>query len=402
MDQQPDPTDPPPLTNQVSDSRLPLGKLAASLGMVLVVAVFDYLTGIEISVTLLYLVPICWCAWFAGRGAGVFVAVVSAGAWLGAEWLERWSIIQPWVVFWNTLMMGGIFVVVAILLATLKATQANLEATVARRTTKLVGEVTVRRRAEGKLRLANTELQRTQMQLIEAAKMEAVGRMAAGVAHEVKNPLMTLGMGVDYFLQRPISDADDASLLHDMKHAVLRGTKIINLMLDFSKPRPLQPSPEDLNAIVENALGLVRHQLLKHRIEVVRQLQAGLPMLPLDHTHMEHVLVNLFTNAAHAMSDGGTLTVRSSLQAATDASIALDPQIILEVEDTGPGIPQEQLPNIFEPFHTTKPPGQGTGLGLAIVHRIIQIHGGSVTLGNRPEGGARATLTFNLQPKPHP
>ena len=117
---------------------------------------------------------------------------------------------------------------------------------------------------------------------------------------------------------------------------------------------------------------------------------------------MEHVLVNLFTNAAHAMSDGGTLTVRSSLQAATDASIALDPQIILEVEDTGPGIPQEQLPNIFEPFHTTKPPGQGTGLGLAIVHRIIQIHGGSVTLGNRPEGGARATLTFNLQPKPHP
>ena len=379
-----------------------LATVAVSLGMVLAVAVVDYLTGLEISVTLLYLVPVCWSAWYAGRGAGLFVVAVSAIAWLGAVLLESGLVVNPLVLVWNTLTLGGIFAVVAMLLATLEHTQTNLEATVAKRSAKLREEVIERRRAEDQLRQVNAELQQTQMQLIEAAKMETVGRMAAGVAHEVKNPLMILGMGVDYFLQRQTMNEAEASLLQDMKDAVHRATNIINLMLDFSKPRPLHLVPEDLNTIVENSLELVKHQLLKQGIEVVRLLQEDLPELPLDRTRLEHVFVNLFTNAAQAMPDGGTLTVRSALQTASGAGNEPGPRVILEVEDTGSGIRPEHLPKIFEAFYTTKHPGQGTGLGLAIVRRILQIHGAGIALGNRPEGGARATVTFNLTHTPPP
>ncbi|HEX5855717.1 MAG TPA: ATP-binding protein [Thermoanaerobaculia bacterium] len=371
-----------------------LGVVAVSLGMVLFVAFVDYVTGSDVSVSLLYLVPICHAAWSSGRRAGLAVAVASAAAWMGVILLAAPSVLHSLVLVWNAMMMAGIFAVVAVLLAGLERAHASLEATLWRRTASLRHEVEERRRAEHELREANAELQRTQMRLIDAAKMETVGRFAAGVAHEVKNPLMTLGMGADYFLQRRPSNAAEATLGKDMKDAVQRAGNIINLMLDFSTPRPLVLSREDLNGVVENSLALVRHQLASQRISVVRQMQPGLLPLSLDRTRMEHVLVNLFTNAAQAMPNGGTLTVRT---ASTGGSGADAPrQVVLDVEDTGPGLPEEHQSKVFEPFFTTKPPGQGTGLGLAIVHRIVQIHGGSVSLANRPEGGARATLRFHV------
>lgn len=374
----------------------------ASLALVLGIGVADYMTGLDVSVTLLYLGPVGFSAWCAGRGLGVFVAGTSAVIWLGADLLGRGSIGQPLVPIWNTLMLAGIFAVVAVLLAALKRTNENLETTVWQRTEKLREEIAERRRAEEQLRQANSELQRTQMQLIEAAKMEMVGRMAAGVAHEVKNPLMTLSMGADYFLQRKPASDDEAALLQDMKEAVRRASNIINMMLDFSKPRPLQLADEDLKVIIENSLNLVRHQLLQQRVSVVREFQTGLPPVPLDRPRMEHVFVNLITNAVQAMAGGGTLTVRTAFHEASATPPGKPPQITVDIEDTGPGIPGEHLAKVFEPFYTTKAPGQGTGLGLAIVRKIVQIHDGTVTLGNRPEGGARATLTFNLKPKEQP
>ena len=213
---------------------------------------------------------------------------------------------------------------------------------------------------------------------------------------------MTLSMGADYFLQRQPANEDEAALLQDMKAAVHRASNIINLMLDFSKPRPLQLADENLNVIIENSLNLMRHQLLQQRVNVVRQLQPDLPFAPLDRTRMEHVFLNLITNAAQAMADGGTLTIRTAFHEAAATAPGEPPQIKVNIEDTGPGIPAEQVSKVFEPFFTTKPPGQGTGLGLAIVRKILQIHGGTVTLGNRPVGGACATLTFNLKPKEQP
>jgi signal transduction histidine kinase len=386
---------------QFLNRRSRFGVAAGSLVLVAVFGWIDFVAGIEVSVMLLYLVPVGLSAWFGGRGMGMFIAAASAVAWLGADLLERGVPGQPWVPVWNTLMVAGTFAAVAATLAALKRTNENLESTVTQRMAELWTEIAERRRAEEQLRRANAELQRTHMQLIEAAKMETVGRMAAGVAHEVKNPLMTLGMGADYFLQRKPATDDEAALLQDMKEAVRRASNIINLMLDFSKPHPLQLAAEDLNLIIEDSLKLMQHQLLQQRVDVVRQLQADLPPVPLDRTRMEHVLVNLMTNAAQAMPEGGTLTLRTASHG--ELAPAGEPQqITVDIEDTGPGIPAEHLSNVFEPFFTTKPPGQGTGLGLAIVHKLVQIHRGTVTLGNRPEGGARATLTFTPEAKEQP
>ncbi len=391
-----------------------------NLGLVILVGVVDYATGLEVSVSLFYLIPVCLNTWFAGRAGGVLVSCASAVVWLVAAALERPLVEHPLVPLWNTFMLGATFVVVVFLLAALKRKNETLEATVLERTATLRSEITERNRGEEHLKQANTELrvargdlqrslaelqhshaelQSTQLQLLEAAKSESIGRLAAGVAHEVKNPLMTLSLGTDYFLSRGVANSEEAVMLQDMKEAVRRGSNIINLLLDFAKPRPVQFHSQDLNGLMETSLSLVRHQLVKHRVTVTRQLQSQLPPVPLDRNRIEHVLVNLFVNAAHAMPDGGTLTVRTSAHPAPTDLGGETGFATVEIEDTGHGIPPQHLTKVFEPFFTTKPPGQGSGLGLAIVQKIMRIHGGSITLANQAGGGAKATLTFNLQPK---
>jgi signal transduction histidine kinase len=224
--------------------------------------------------------------------------------------------------------------------------------------------------------------------------MESVARLAAGVAHEVKNPLMTLSLGADYFLSRKTENPDEAQLAQDMKEAVYRASNVINILLDYSRPGPLQRGTEDIHEVIEKSLTLVRYQLNKQHVTVVREFDTTLPPQLLDRTRIEQVFVNLFLNAAQAMPAGGTLMVRTlAAPLASDSDTAAG--AVVEVDDTGHGIRPENAPKLFEPFFTTKPPGQGTGLGLAIVRRIMEIHGGSIRLSNRKEGGARATLQFN-------
>jgi signal transduction histidine kinase len=392
---------------------------ACGLGLALGVGVVDYLTGFEVSVILLYLMPVGLASWFAGRAQGVFIACISTGIWLAAELLARAQVGYTLVSFWNAFTLIVSLLVGVFLTTALKEAHEHLEATVAQRTAALRKEVAERRHAEEEVRKANTdlsasheqlvsalsalrathvELQHTQLQLIEAAKMESVGRLAAGVAHEVKNPLMTLSMGADYFQQLGPRNADEAALLNDMKEAVERAGRIINDLLDYARPRPLQLASEDLNAVIEDALKLVRSLCVTRRIQVVRELRPELPLVPVDRNKITQVFVNLFTNAIDAMREGGTLTVRTS------APVAANPPgeagaVTVQVEDTGLGIRPEQLDKVFDPFFTTKPPGKGTGLGLAIVRKVIEFHEGSIHLANRPEGGARATIRFKTQPK---
>jgi C4-dicarboxylate-specific signal transduction histidine kinase len=376
------------------------------LGLVLAIGWLDYLTGVELSVSLLYLVPIAIGTWVAGRSMGNMVALASTGVWLGADLLARNTYEHWYVPLWNTLTLAISFLVVVALLRSLRETNEGLEQTVVRRTKALQAENAQRRQAEEDLRQAlsdvrkaHAELQRTQFQLIQAAKMESVGRLAAGVAHEVKNPLMTLSLGADYFLNRKPKNPDEAQLVQDMKEAVRRASGVINVLLDYSCPRPLQRTSEDIHDVIENSLTLVRHQLNKQHVTVVREFDTTLPSLSLDRTRIEHVFVNLFLNAMQAMPPGGTLTVRTFASTRPGSDGAAPAGVIVEVDDMGHGIMPENAGKLFEPFFTTKPPGQGTGLGLAIVRRIMEIHGGSVRLSNRKEGGARATLQFNTKPK---
>ena len=236
------------------------------------------------------------------------------------------------------------------------------------------------------LRKSHTDLQLAQWKLIEAERLEAVGKLAAGVAHEVKNPLMTLLTGVHYLKQHiPTTDEGVKTLLEDMHDAVKRADAVIMGLLDFSAPRELVLAPADLNAVVQRSAGMVKHEVTRARVALDLALGPDLPPLALDVFKLQQVLVNVLTNAAHATPPGGRITVRTYCR---------DSVTVLEVDDTGSGIPEEALGKLFDPFFTTKPAGKGTGLGLAVARQIVEMHGASIDIGNRPEGGARVTIAF--------
>ena len=248
-----------------------------------------------------------------------------------------------------------------------------------------------------------------QLQLIHAEKLESVGLLAAGVAHEVKNPLMTVLTGVQFLREFAPPEEDEVKqLLEDMWLAVKRADSVIKGLLDYSRARELFLKEEDVNGLVERTLNFVKHESDKKRINVTRDFGEGLPVVRLDSYKVQQVLVNLFTNAIHAMSVGGSLTVRTTCESLqpqgelpAGASVGSDTSelpsaIVVEVQDTGPGIPLDSLTKIFDPFFTTKPTGQGTGLGLAISRQIMKMHGGTLDIENN-DTGLRARLVFRLE-----
>jgi PAS domain S-box-containing protein len=283
----------------------------------------------------------------------------------------------------------------------------------------LISDITERKEAEEALRQAVNDLQKSQealksahLQLIQAEKMESVGRMAAGVAHEVQNPLQILLMSLDYIGQR-MEDANDSVLdgvISDMREAARRADTIIRGLLDFSHSDQLELTPQDINTLIEKALLLIGHQLAVNHVTLQTELGGNLPPLALDGVKIEQVFVNLCTNAIDAMPKGGALTVRTFTEKLAETQrdpgsreaclfYAGDTVIIVEVEDTGSGIPPEALRKIFDPFFTTKATGKGTGLGLAIVRRILDLHGGAIEVRNRPEGGTCFRLMFKAKNK---
>jgi PAS domain S-box-containing protein len=261
-------------------------------------------------------------------------------------------------------------------------------------------------KANNELQQKNEALKAAQMQLIQAEKMQSVGRLAAGVAHEVKNPLAILGMGIDYLASS--ADKQDPVLLsvvEDMRAAIRRADNIILGLLDFSAPHEVKLEPVQVNDIVEQALVLTKHVQVGSLVLVERQLAAGLPPINADANKLIQVFVNLFMNACQAMADGGRLIVRSQTRQLRPEEVRMDagsreafrfragdPAVEVQVDDTGPGIPADKLQRIFDPFFTTKATGQGTGLGLAVTRNIMEMHGGRIEITNRPEGGARAAL----------
>jgi signal transduction histidine kinase len=251
-------------------------------------------------------------------------------------------------------------------------------------------------------------LQSTQLQLIHAEKMESVGRLAAGVAHEVKNPLAVISMGVDYLQATTPAKADKAlpKVFEEMRDAVHRAARIISGLVDFSASGRLDLKVGDVNPLIGKSLLLVRHEMMKQRIKSRLELGKKLPRVRIDSTKLEQVFINVFMNAIQAMPEGGTLTVRTYTRKIGEAdriprSILRrknfrpgDTIVITEVDDTGTGIPPDALPKIFDPFFTTKPTGVGTGLGLSVVKNIIELHGGAIDIGNIRNAGVRVTIAL--------
>jgi PAS domain S-box-containing protein len=302
-------------------------------------------------------------------------------------------------------------------------------------------DITDRKRAEAQLRETNRELTRsenalrkaladlkqsheqlktTQLQLIQAEKMDSVGTLAAGVAHEVKNPLQILLMGISY-LSRNVDTSHEgvAMTLGEMRNAIKRADTIIRGLLEFSASYQPVVKDEDLNSIIDSSLWLVKYELSKTPTELVREFAPDLPPLKLDKNKLQQVFINIIMNSLHEMPEGGKLIIRTSRKRLSEIAHEMgerglghfrsgetvnfprgDSVVVAEVEDSGKGIPPEKLTKIFDPFFTTKPIGKGTGLGLTVVKNIIELHGGGIDIRNRPEGGVKVTIIFQTWREP--
>ncbi len=256
---------------------------------------------------------------------------------------------------------------------------------------------------------ANEELQRTQMQLIQAEKLESIGRLAAGVAHEVKNPLALLLLGVDYLSQgiEP-GDSNVETILTQMRDAVERADRIVRGLVDFSSQRALSREATHLGRVVDEVLLLVKHELTRSNVRISVDIEEELPPVFLDLSKFEQVLINLIINAVHAMSGTEAKQLKIRARAETLEDVARnegartrelfrsgDRVVVLEILDNGSGIAPTDAGRLFDPFFTTKPTGVGTGLGLSVARRIVELHGGLLALENRSDGaGAVARLTL--------
>lgn len=230
-------------------------------------------------------------------------------------------------------------------------------------------------------------LESTQKQLIHAEKMNAIGQLAASVAHEINNPLAGVLVYSKLLTRKLSGDAFDkaeaVSNLAKIEAAVENCSRVISSLLDFSRQTEPVLKPVEVGKVIDQVLFLTGHQAQMKKVKVVREDAKELPLVKADSGQLQQVFVNLVVNAIQAMSEGGTLTVRSSL--------ADDGRISVSVQDTGTGIAPENMEKLFTPFFSTKGV-KGVGLGLAVSYGIVERHGGSIEVKSKPGQGSTFTV----------
>ena len=225
------------------------------------------------------------------------------------------------------------------------------------------------------------ELNLTIEQLIHQEKFASLGEMAAGIAHEVGNPLSVI-VGYSKMLLRKCPEGEQSDLLKRISEAAQRIDKLSKSLLLYSRPSEQTAEAVDVNGVIDDALTMVEHRFKEEKnYRVVERLSKNLQKITGSADRLQQVFVNLFINAFQAMPDGGTLTLSTENTPENDG-------IIIEVGDTGTGIPAEKISKIFDPFFSTKFPDKGTGLGLSITLRIITDHGGTIRVDSKPDRGA--------------
>ena len=273
-----------------------------------------------------------------------------------------------------------------------------------------------------------TEMEQLQSRLIQAAKLASIGELAAGVAHEINNPLgfVTSNCGtlnryvksineyltiIHNLLSEPDHSADCASridksrteldidyimedggpLIKETMDGLARVSKIVSDLKTFARVDSQEPEMYEVETVLDNALNLCRNET-KYKLEIVREYNAGVELSGFP-TQLAQVFTNIIVNAAHATMEKGRLIVST----ATD-----DGHVVIEFADTGSGIPEEILPKIFDPFFTTKEPGKGTGMGLSISYGIIKRHGGTITARSKVNEGTTFTIRLPLEASKRP
>ena len=231
------------------------------------------------------------------------------------------------------------------------------------------------------------QIRSLQEQLIQSEKMSSLGRMAAGVAHEINNPLVGVVVHSHLMLENMGAGDPNRENVQRVVKEAMRCRDIVRDLLGFARRGPSGGALIDVNRVLEETLALIEKQPSMHNVTLDWSLSEGLPLVTGDAGQLEQAFMNIVVNAAQAMDGRGVLHLDTRWDA--------DRQVIeVAITDTGPGIAPAVLPQLFEPFFTTKEPGGGTGLGLAIAYSIVERHHGRVDAHNVPEGGARFSITL--------
>ncbi len=238
-----------------------------------------------------------------------------------------------------------------------------------------------------------TERKRAEEMIIRSEKLASLGRLTAGVSHEVLNPLNFILLCVQRLARDPDIDPELAEDLREIETHANRITKISQDLLSFSRQRAPERRPININETVTKTLALLEYDLKLQNIAVEFQLAEDLPPILADEDQLQQVVLNLLTNARDVMPKGGRLVLSTSEEEPVFAD--KEGTVELRVEDTGPGIPPGEMDKLFEPFFTTKPVGEGTGLGLSVCQGIVEAHGGSIWAENVSEGGAAFIVRLN-------
>ena len=232
------------------------------------------------------------------------------------------------------------------------------------------------------------EIRELQEKLARSERLASLGRLAAGMAHEIRNPLSSIRGFAQFFLKRFSDRAEEHGYASVMVKEVDRLNRVITELLDFARPKEPRREPCRLEAIAEEAVKLLEQDPKALEIRVERDYEPDLPVVSADHDQISQVFINLLLNALHSTEKGGTIRIslgRSGPPAALEIVVA----------DTGAGIPEEDLAKVFEPFFSRKP--KGTGLGLAIVHQIVESHGGNIGVESKPGEGAAFRIRLPLE-----
>jgi PAS domain S-box-containing protein len=248
-------------------------------------------------------------------------------------------------------------------------------------------DVTERKQAEQALRAKEEELSATTQQLWQTARLATMGELAAGIAHELNNPLAIALLRIESVLAALAPETSEHRSLEIVDAELERMRRLVANLLEFGRRGSRQVSSLNLCDEVDRSLEIMQHHMKTRNIAVQVECPPDMPLIPGDRQQLRQLFLNLFTNASDAMPSGGQLTVTLSSGGPNE-----QPGVTIVVVDNGVGISPEAMSRLWEPFFTTKPEGKGTGLGLPICRRIVQEHSGTIEVQSQAGRGTRVTI----------
>jgi len=342
---------------------VPLG-IAATL----LVGAGDYATGVETTFTLLYLFPLAFGTWLRGRGFGFFLAALATCCATLTECVSTVRPLRTGTLIWNQFASLSLMLLVVWVLVVLRT-------------------YVERERSSRELAVE---------QLRHAERLNVIGKLAAGVAHELGTPLNVISGSAEMLRTSPLSHANISKYSASILEQTRKMTVIIRHLLDFGRRGGASRATVDLNDVVTHAVDLLLPTAKRRSCQLlIERLPRGVPVI-VNASEIEQVFSNLLLNALQAMPEGGTAHVRVGVETRETAGATFRPFACVAVQDDGEGIDERDLAHVFDPFFTTKGVGEGTGLGLSVSYGIVQDHAGRIEVSSIKGKGACFTVLLPL------